>query len=74
MKAPGPIDRVGSLAGSLLGVARRRRESRKPRVRVRLAHGETRVLMEDAPERERLLALASDLVGEYGKGGRGTSP
>jgi hypothetical protein len=40
-------------------------------VRVRLAHGETRLLPESEPARERLLALASDLVDEYRKGSRG---
>jgi hypothetical protein len=59
------------LAESLFAVARRRRDNRKPRVRVRVAHGETRVLPEGDPARERLLALASDLAAEYRKGTRG---
>jgi hypothetical protein len=71
VKAPRPIERAGSLVSSLLALTRRHRENRKPRVRVRLAHGETRVLAEGEPARERLLRLASDLVGEYRKGSRG---
>jgi hypothetical protein len=67
-----PVARAGALAGSLFALARRRRENRKPRVRVRIAHGETRVLPEHDPGRGRLLALASDLVDEYRKGGSGT--
>jgi hypothetical protein len=40
-------------------------------VRVRIAHAETIVLAEDAPARERLLSLAEQLVGEYGRQARG---
>jgi hypothetical protein len=71
MSAPGPIARARALAGSVAALVRRRREIRKPRVRVRVAHGEARVLAESDPDRERLLALASDLVSEYRKGSRG---
>jgi hypothetical protein len=55
----------------VLGLVRRRREDRRPRVRVRIAHAETIVLAEDAPARERLLSLAEQLVGEYGGQARG---
>jgi hypothetical protein len=72
VKPPGPIGRAGTLASSLAALVRRRRESRKPRVRVRLAHGEARVLAEGEPARERILTLAADLVAEYRKGGRGS--
>jgi hypothetical protein len=65
------IRRLGGLAGELAAVVRRRRENRKPRVRVRIAHGEARVLPEEAAARERLLSLASRLVAEYGRPGRG---
>jgi hypothetical protein len=65
------MGRARGLAESLFAVVRRRRDNRKPRVRVRIAHSETRVLAEGDPARERLLALASDLVGEYRKGTRG---
>ena len=71
MRYPQPVRRAGGYAGHLLGLVQRRRESRKPRVRVRIAHGEARVLEEGAPTRERLLSLAGDLVSVYGKGGRG---
>lgn len=66
-----PLRRAGGYAADLLAFLRRRRESRRPRVRVRLAHGEARVLPEELPERERLLALAEELVDEYGGTGRG---
>jgi hypothetical protein len=71
VRSPRPVRRAGSYAGSLLGLLRRRREDRQPRVRVRIAHGETTVLAEDAPGRERLLSLAEQLVGEYGRQARG---
>jgi hypothetical protein len=71
VRYPQPIRRAGSYAAGLLGLVRRRREDRRPRVRVRIAHGETHVLAEDAPTRERLLSLAEQLVGEYGKQARG---
>jgi hypothetical protein len=64
-------DRLTQLAGELRAFARRRRESREPRVRVRIAHGEARVLTEGDPAGERLLSLAGDLVSEYGGGERG---
>jgi hypothetical protein len=38
---------------------------------LRIAHEETKVLPEGTPERERLLSLASELVAEYGRSGRG---
>jgi hypothetical protein len=65
-----PLGRIGGLVGDVSAFLRRRRDSRKPRVRVRLEHGETRVLPEGDKGRDRLLALAGELVGEYGKGGR----
>ena len=54
------------MAGGLTAVLRRRRDDRKPRVRLRLAHGETRVLAEGDIGRERLLSLAAELVADYG--------
>jgi hypothetical protein len=71
MRAPQIVRRTGSYAGSVLGLVRRRREDRRPRVRVRIAHGETTVLAEDAPARERLLSLAEQLTAEYGRQARG---
>jgi hypothetical protein len=77
MRFPAPIRRAGAIAGGLAaiagglaGAARRRKESRQPRVRVRIAHGETRLLAPDSPERERLLEVANALVSEYRKVGR----
>jgi hypothetical protein len=70
MKYPPRIKRVGRAAGDLLAAARRRGPDSRARVRVRLAHGEARVLTEDAPERERLLSLAERLVSEYGGSSR----
>jgi hypothetical protein len=43
---------------------RRRKEVRRPRVRVRLEHGEARLLDDGSPEAEQLLALARELMGE----------
>jgi hypothetical protein len=70
VRYPQSVRRAGSVAGSLLALVRRRREERRPRVRVRVAQGETIVLPEDAPERARLLSLAEQLVGEYGRQAR----
>jgi hypothetical protein len=67
LKAPKPARRVTDLAGDLLAAARRRQERRKPRVRVRIAHGETIVLAADDATGARLLALARDLAGDYTK-------
>ena len=71
MKYPDPVKRVGSYAGGLLAVARRRKESRGPRVRIRVAHGETKVLGPDSETGKQLLALAGELVTEYARAGRG---
>jgi hypothetical protein len=71
VRYPQSVRRAGSAAGSLLALVRRRREERRPRVRVRIAHGETTVLPEHAPARERLLSLAEQLVAEYGRQARG---
>ncbi len=73
MRLPHPARRVGELAGGVVTTVRRLRDGRRPRVRVRLAHGEPRVLPEGDPQREPLLSLASELVGEYGRSPRGGS-
>jgi hypothetical protein len=54
------------VAGDLLAAVRRRRERGRPRVRVRIDHQHTEVLAEGAPQRERLLGIARELVDEYG--------
>ena len=69
MKYPDSIKRVGSYAGDIVAAARRRKDNRKPRVRVRIAHGETKVLGDDSDAGARLLALADELVSEYARGG-----
>ena len=71
MKYPGAIGRVQELAEGLLASLRRREESRAPRVRFRLAHGEAKVLPKASPEEERLLTIASELVSEYERPDRG---
>jgi hypothetical protein len=71
MRYPDAIRRVGAFAGGFGALARRRKEDRRPRVRVRVAHGETRVLAEGSPEREALLDTAGKLVHEYRKVSRG---
>jgi hypothetical protein len=61
--------RLGSYAEELAAALRRRRETRKPRVRVRIGHGEATVLAEDSPEGGRLLELARQLVEEERRSG-----
>jgi hypothetical protein len=61
-----PLGRAGALVRQLAAFVRRQRDARKPRVRIRLAHGETRVLDEGDAGRERLLSLAAELVEDYG--------
>jgi hypothetical protein len=43
---------------------RRRKEVRRPRVRVRVQHGEARLLDSESQEAERLLTIARELIGE----------
>ena len=43
---------------------RRRKEVRRPRVRVRVQHGEARLLDDGSHEAELLLTLARELIGE----------
>jgi hypothetical protein len=56
---------LGGYAEEVAAAMRRRREVRRPRVRVRVAHGEARVLDEEAAAAERLLALARELLDEH---------
>ena len=62
MKPPG--GRLGGYAEEVAAALRRRKEVRRPRVRVRVDHREARLLADGAPEAERLLALARELIGE----------
>jgi hypothetical protein len=55
---------LGGYAEEVAAAMRRRRDVRRPRVRVRVNHGEARVLEEDAPEAGRLLALARKMLDE----------
>jgi hypothetical protein len=64
VKAPRPRGRLGGYADEVAAAMRRRKEVRRPRVRVRVEHGEARLLGDDSPESERLLALARELIGE----------
>jgi hypothetical protein len=69
VKYPG-IGRLGGYAGEVAAALRRRKDLRRPRVRVRIDHGEPRVLEDEAPDAERLLGIARDLVGDQ----RGPAP
>jgi hypothetical protein len=62
MKPPG--GRLGGYAEELAAALRRRKEVRRPRVRVRVDHREARLLDDEEPEAERLLTLARELIGE----------
>jgi len=66
VKYPRPARRAGSVAGDILTAVRRRRDSRRPRVRVRVAQGHTELLADGTREHARLLELARELVDEYG--------
>ena len=56
------IGRLGGYAEEVAAAMRRRNEKRKPRVRVRVAHGEARVLLDESPEGIRLQALCQAMV------------
>lgn len=59
-----PRGRLGGYAEEVAAAMRRRRDVRRPRVRVRVEHGEARLLDDDAPAAERLLTIARELIGE----------
>ena len=61
MKRPG--GRIGGYADEVAAAMRRRKEVRRPRVRIRLDHGEARLLDDRTPEADRLLTLARELIG-----------
>jgi len=56
--------RLGGYAEEVAAAMRRRREVRRPRVRVRVDHGEARILDEGSPQADRLLALAREMLEE----------
>jgi hypothetical protein len=62
VKRPG--GRLGAYAEEVAAAMRRRKEVRRPRVRVRVEHGEARLLDEGSDDAERLLTLARELIGE----------
>jgi hypothetical protein len=55
---------LGGYAEEVAAAMRRRREVRRPRVRIRVAHAEARVLDDEAPAAGRLLALAREMLDE----------
>jgi hypothetical protein len=62
MKQRSAIGRLGGYAEEVAAAMRRRNEKRRPRVRVRVAHGEARVLADESPEGVRLQALCQAIV------------
>ena len=64
MNRPRQRGRIGGYADEVAAAMRRRRDVRRPRVRVRVEHGEARVLDEASPAAERLLGLARELLEE----------
>ena len=64
MSRPRQHKLLGGYAEEVAAAMRRRRDVRRPRVRVRVDHGEARVLSEGSPEAERLLALAREMLDE----------
>jgi hypothetical protein len=68
MKERSTIGRLGGYAEEVAAAMRRRNEKRKPRVRVRVSHGEARVLADDSAEGARLQALCQEIVDEERRG------
>jgi hypothetical protein len=64
MNRPRPRRLLGGYAEEVAAAMRRRRDVRRPRVRVRVDHGEARVLEEGSPSADRLLALAREMLDE----------
>jgi len=62
VKQRSAIGRLGGYAEEVAAAMRRRNEKRKPRVRVRVGHGEARVLEDDSTEGARLQALCQAIV------------
>jgi hypothetical protein len=64
VKERNTIGRLGGYAEEVAAAVRRRRETRKPRVRVRIGHAEATVLADESPAGARLLDLSQQLVDE----------
>ena len=64
MSRPRQRGLLGGYAEEVAAAMRRRREVRRPRVRIRVSHGEARVLDEESPAAGRLLALAREMLDE----------
>lgn len=64
MRQRSTIARLGGYAEEVAAAVRRRNEKRRPRIRVRVAHGEARVLADGSAEGERLQALCQAIVDE----------
>lgn len=64
MKQRRSIARLGSYAEEVAAAMRRRTEKRRPRVRVRVGHGEAMVLRDESPEAVRLQSLCQSIVDE----------
>jgi hypothetical protein len=72
MKERGRIGRLGGYAEEVAAAVRRRKETRKPRVRVRVGHGEATILADDSKPGAELLDIARQLVDEADRSvGRG---
>jgi hypothetical protein len=61
---PGPRRLLGGYAEEVAAAMRRRRDVRRPRVRVRVDHGEAQVLEEGSAGADRLLALTREMLDE----------
>jgi hypothetical protein len=62
MKQRRTIGRLGDYAEEVAAAVRRRNDKRKPRVRVRVAHGEARVLADESDEGPRLQTICQAIV------------
>jgi hypothetical protein len=62
MKQRRSIGRLSGYAEEVAAAMRRRNEKRRPRVRVRVGHGEARVLADDSPEAIRLQSLCQSIL------------
>jgi hypothetical protein len=67
MKERGGIGRLGGYAEEVAAAMRRRKETRKPRVRVRVGHGEATLVDADVEPGAGLLQAAQELVDETGR-------